>query len=307
MNVWVDANGWPVPPIVLLVCLVAETLYVRGWRVLRKEEQVKHIAVSTTRVHTGAAEQQWSSWYWRGIYFLGAIFVFLVAASAPIDILSSRLFWVHMVQHLLLLVVMAPLLVAGAPWLPMWLGLPQGVRGFVKGCAKLKAGRAFYWIGHWLRQPVVSCILLVIGVWVWHWPPLYDFALTHDVIHDWCEHLSFQAVSLLFWTQVIPSPPLQPRLSYLGRIGCLGFAIAQNVVLAALLGFVQFPLYAPYAHLATVAGGLTALQDQQFGAGIMWTFGDLPFLLAFSILIQRWLASQSDDTSIAIQSHTVEQ
>ena len=66
------------------------------------------------------------------MYFLGAIFVFFLAASAPIDTLSGRLFWVHMVQHLLLLVVMAPLLVAGAPLLPMWLGLPGGCEGIFK-------------------------------------------------------------------------------------------------------------------------------------------------------------------------------
>ena len=309
MNIWVDANGWPIPPIVLLGCLVAEILYFRGWCILINEEHVKE-ATRTTTPLTGSGNYQWDSWFWRGIYFLGAIFVFLLAASAPIDILSGRLFWVHMVQHLLLLVVMAPLLVAGAPLLPMWLGLPAWARRFVKASAQRKAGRAFYrlayQVGHWLRQPAIACVLLILGTWVWHWPPLYDLALRNDAIHDWCEHVTFQAVSILFWTQVIPSPPLRPWLGYLGRIGYLGVAIAQNVVLAALLGFAQAPLYAPYAQLATLSGGFTALQDQQFGAGIMWTFGDLPFGIAFSILIQRWLDSQSDDTSITIKSPNAE-
>lgn len=308
MNIWVEANGWPIPPIVLLGCLVAEILYVRGWRMLVKEEQIKKAARATTPAFIGSdtGEFQWDSWFWRGIYFLGAIFVFFLAASPPIDTLTSRLFWVHMVQHLLLLVVMAPLLVAGAPLLPMWLGLPGWAQRLTKASAKLRAGRAFCLIGRWLRQPAISCVLLIIGTWVWHWPPFYDFALTHDIIHDWGEHVAFQAVSILFWTQVISSPPLQPRLGYLGRIGCLGAAIAQNVVLAVLLGFAPVPLYAPYAHLATVSSGLSALQDQQFGAGIMWTFGDLPFGIAFSIIVQRWFAAQEDDTSIAIKSPNAE-
>jgi cytochrome c oxidase assembly factor CtaG len=76
----------------------------------------------------------------------------------------------------------------------------------------------------------------------------------------------------------------------------------QNVVLAVLLGFAQAPLYVPYIHLAQGSGGLTALQDQQLGAGIMWTFGDVPFMIAIGILVQQWLASQSDDASIAIKS-----
>jgi cytochrome c oxidase assembly factor CtaG len=148
---------------------------------------------------------------------------------------------------------------------------------------------------------------LIIGIWVWHWPALYDFALTNEVIHDWGEHLTFLAVSILFWAQVIPSPPFHPPLGYLGRLGCIGVAIAQNLVLAVLIGFAQVPLYIPYVHLAQGSGSLSALQDQQIGASIMWTIGDLPFGIALSILVQKWLASQSDDTTIAVESyHNIE-
>ncbi len=323
MSIWVDANGWPIPPTVLLGCLVAEILYFRGWRVLVKAEQAKRAArsratarvgpsihrdtcppgrVPTTFTGSDGGEFQWNSWFWRGTYFLGAILTLLLASSAPIDTLSSRLLWVHMIQHLLLLVVIAPLLVAAAPLLPLWLGLPRRVRRLVKAAVKPKAWRAFYRVGQWLQQPAISCGLLIIGTWAWHWPALYDLALTNAAIHDWCEHTTFLAVSMLFWSQVIPSPPLQPRLGYPGRMGCVGIAIAQNVVLAVLLGFAQVPLYAPYAHLVTGQGGLSALHDQQLGAGIMWTVGDLPFGIALSILLHRWLASQSDDTGIAVES-----
>ena len=312
MSIWVDANGWPIPPTVLLGCLVAEILYFRGWRVLVKAEQAKRatarvgprfIEGPTTFIGSDGRAYQWNSWFWRGTYFLGAILTLLLASSAPIDTLSSRLLWVHMIQHLLLLVVIAPLLVAAAPLLPLWLGLPRRARRLVKAAVKPNAWRAFSHIGQWLRQPAISCGLLIIGTWVWHWPALYDLALTNAAIHDWCEHVTFLAVSMLFWTQLIPSPPLQPRLGYLGRMGCVGIAIAQNVVLAVLLGFAQVPLYAPYAHLVTGPGGLSALQDQQLGAGIMWTVGDLPFVIALSILLHRWLAIQLDETGIAITSH----
>jgi cytochrome c oxidase assembly factor CtaG len=295
MGIWVDANGWPFPPLVLLGCLVAEILYFRGWRVLVKEVHAKEDAraiLSTTFIASDSGASWWNSWLWRGIFFISAIAVFLLAASAPIDILSGRLFWMHMVQHLLLLIIMAPLLVASAPLLPLWLGLPRWARAAVKP----RVRRAILSVGHWLRQPAISCGLLIVGIWVWHWPPLYDLALTNDLIHDWCEHLTFQCVSLLFWTQIIPSYPLRPRLSYLGRLGLLGIAIVQNVVLAVVIGFAPHPLYLPYIHV-TVAGSLSTLQDQQFGAGIMWTFGDIPFGLAVSVIFQRWLASQLDDTS----------
>ena len=305
MNIWVDANGWPVPPLVLLGCLFAEILYFRGWHVLVKAEQRKIARATTSLELTGSGGYQWDNWFWRGAYFLGAIFIIILGDSAPVDILSGRFFWVHMIQHLLLLVVMAPLLVAGAPLIPMWLGLPRWARRLVRASALLKAGSAFNRLGHWLRQPAVSCGLLVIGIWAWHWPALYDLALRNAAIHDWCEHLTFLAVSVLFWTQVIPSPPLRPRLGYIGQMVCVGVAIAQNVVLAVLIGFAPAALYAPYIHLSTAPGAFSALQDQQLGAGIMWTFGDVPFGIALSILVQRWLASQSDDTRIAIESHHI--
>src|SRR5579859_472612 len=310
MSIWADANGWPIPPYLLLLCLVAETLYFRGWCVLVKGAQAKNSAAITRLARGGkrtsytggggslAYKNLWGDWLWRGIFFLGAMLVFLVASSAPIDALSGRFLWVHMIQHLLLLVVIAPLLVAAAPLLPLWLGLPRWARRLVK---RLKVGRACYRVGQWLRQPAITCVLLISGTGLWHWPTLYDLALTNATIHDWGEHVTFLAVSTLFWSQVIPSPPLHTRLGYLRRMGCVGIAIVQNIVLAVLIGFAPLPLYAPYAHLATAFGGFSALQDQRLGAGIMWTFGDLPFAIALSALVHQWLVSQSDDSNIALE------
>ncbi len=305
MSIWVDASGWPIPPTVLLGCILAEVLYIRGWMLLSKEELTHNAARTTaspvlTGPHIGGYRR--SRWFWRGIFFLAALFFTLAGDSAPVDILSGRLFWVHMVQHLLLLVVIPPLLVASAPLQPLWLGLPGGVRRLASAQARPKLKHALYQVGHWLRHPILTCILFVVGIWVWHWPYLYDLALTNEAIHDWCEHLTFLIVSVLFWTQLIPSPPLRPRLGYLGQIAVIGVAILQNVALAALLGFAPTSLYAPYAHLATVSGSFSAIQDQQLGAGIMWTFGDVPFGVALSIFVHQWFGTQMDDAPVAIPS-----
>jgi cytochrome c oxidase assembly factor CtaG len=306
MSIWADANGWPIPPAVLLGCLVAEILYFRGWRRLVRAEQAKAVRAKDHPVviSAGTGEYHWGSWFWRGTYFLGAVIVLLLASSAPVDLLSSKLFWVHMIQHLLMLVVIAPLFVAGAPLLPFWLGLPGWVRRLVRKSSLLKKGSPLHHFGHWLRNPVVTCALLIIGMWAWHWPALYDLALTNGVIHDWCEHLTFLTVSFLYWTQVIPSPPLRLHMGYVGRVVYLGVAIIQNVILAIVLGFAPVSLYAPYAHLITAPGGLSALSDQRLGAGIMWTAGDFPFIGALCILVLLWLASQSDEAEITVQSQT---
>lgn len=300
MSIWADANGWPVPPDILLLSLVAEVLYFRGWLLLMEEARGRKAAstiMPATLLDATDGKDQRRVWLLRGTYFLAAIIALILASCAPIDILSGRLFWVHMVQHLLILIVMAPLLVAAAPLLPLWLGLPNWTRGLLLRMAKPRVRRVCYRLGHWLRQPAISCGFLIVGIWVWHWPPLYDFALTNDFIHDWGEHTTFLAVSVLFWTQVIPSPPLHFRAGYIGRLLCIGFAIAQNVVLAVLIGFAPAPLYAPYAHIVPGLGSFSPLQDQQFGAGIMWTFGDVPFGIAISVLVQRWLAAQDSNSS----------
>ncbi len=307
MSIWVDASGWPVPPAVLLGCVVAEVLYFRGWRVLVKAEQAKATRTKAVPASNSsqATEYQWGSWFWRGTYFLGAIVVTLIASSAPVDIFSGRLFSVHMIQHLLIMIIVAPLIVAGAPLLPFWLGLPNWFRKFIRTSSLLKKSSPLHHFGYWLRNPVVSCALLIIGMWSWHWPALYDLALTNAAIHDWCEHLTFLLVSVIYWSQVITSPPLHLRLGYLGRILYLGIAIVQNMALAVLLAFAPRPLYAPYVHLVTVPGSFTALQDQRLGAGIMWTIGDFPFVVVICILGLLWLGTQTDESEMTLHSNTI--
>ena len=302
MSIWVDANGWPVPPYLLLGCLALEILYFRGWNIITNGIRAKQQArITRSAASTGSptGNAQWNMWLWRGIFFSCALFAFLLVSSTPIDVLSGRLLWVHMVQHIFLLGVIPPLLVAGAPLLPVWLGLPRGARRLFKAGVSLKIRRASYQTGHWLlHQPAIACVLFVAGIWVWHWPVLYDLALTHSAVHDWLEHSTFLAVSVFFWAQVIPAPPFGTRLGHLGRMGCIGIAIIQNVMLAAVLGFAQTPSYAPYAHLMLGPGAMTALQDQHLGAGIMWTFGDLPFAITFSVLLHQWLTLQMGEDGV---------
>lgn len=296
MSIWVDANGWPVPPYLLLGCLALEILYFRGWSIITNGIQAKQafrVTHSTGQAGSTTGKTQWNAWLWRGVFFSCALFAFLLTSSAPIDILSGRLLWVHMVQHIFLLGVVPPLLIAGAPLLPLWLGLPRPVLRLFKAGVSSNVRRAFYRSGtRLLHQPALACALFVAGIWVWHWPVLYDLALTNSAIHDWLEHSTFLAVSVFFWAQIIPAPPFQTRLGHLGRLGCIGIVIIQNVILAAILGFAQTPTYAPYAHLVLGPNALTALQDQHLGAGIMWTFGDLPFGIAFSVLLHQWLTTQ---------------
>src|SRR5689334_8535320 len=113
MSIWVGAYGWPVPPIVLLGCLAVEILYFRGWFIFAKEERARataRVKVALPRSNSEFDAIAWDSWLLRGVYFFSAILLAVAGDSAIVDYFSARLFWVHMVQHLFLMVVIAPLL-----------------------------------------------------------------------------------------------------------------------------------------------------------------------------------------------------
>jgi cytochrome c oxidase assembly factor CtaG len=240
----------------------------------------------------------WSDRWWYVPSFVSAIAVIIVAACSPIDDLSGRLFWVHMVQHLLLLMLVAPLLVAAAPWLPLWYGFPSALRRRAEPILQSLRGTAERVPRLWA---VLFLVLFIAGMWLWHLPWLYDLALRNDTVHDYGEHNTFLLVGLLFWLQVIPSVPFRPLLGMAGRAVFLIVAIMQNVALSMVLAFAGKPLYLPYVQIQHRPGGISALMDQQLGASIMWSIGDLPFVIALIALMMTWLGAQisEDDESPA--------
>jgi cytochrome c oxidase assembly factor CtaG len=267
---------------ILLTIAVGSGLWLRGRAVLK-------------RAPTNTVE--WGDRWWYVPAFLSADAVMVLAACSPIDELSAKLFWVHMVQHLLLLMLVAPLLVAAAPWLPLWYGLPAALRGRADPALRSLAAAGDRVPRLWA---LLFLLLFIAGTWIWHLPRLYDLALSNDIIHDYGEHNTFLLVGLLFWLQVIPSPPFGPLLGMIGRGMFLVVAIIQNVALSMVLAFAGRPLYSPYVEIGHRPGGISALMDQQLGAAIMWSVGDLPFVIALIALLMTWLGAQiSEDDETA--------
>jgi cytochrome c oxidase assembly factor CtaG len=233
----------------------------------------------------------------RALAFYAGLLAIVIAIATPIDTLSSQLLWTHMIQHVLLLSVAAPLIVLGAPWTSLWRPLPLGMRRAVAGaltlsprCAPVRS------LWRMLRRPLLVLVLYSVSLMAWHVPALYDLALESTDVHA-LEHLTFIGFGILLWAQVIPSPPFRPSLTYPGRIAYLVAAMAPAVALSMLLAFSRSPLYPFYAHLAHRPGGISAFTDQQIAAGIMWSFGDLPFVIAIVVLAIRWLGQLDADTA----------
>jgi cytochrome c oxidase assembly factor CtaG len=233
---------------------------------------------------------------WRAASFYAGLAAVLVALTGPVESGSSTLLWVHMLQHVLLLSVAAPLIALGAPWMSIWRPLPLGFRRTVaKTVARSPALAPLRWLGRSLARPwpaLIGCSLMLA---VWHVPPVYDFALRHQGIHV-LEHLTFIGFGVLLWIQVFESPPLHPRLPLATRVY---YVLAFDVVcwlLSLVLAFAAHPLYPAYAHLAHRPGGLSALADQQIAAGVMLGLGSLAATLYVFWGLYRWLGAPREST-----------
>jgi putative membrane protein len=204
-----------------------------------------------------------------------------VALASPLDAAGSLSFAAHMVQHELLMIVAAPLLVLGRP-LGVWIwSLPAALR---QGGGALTHVQTLHLAWHWLTRPLNAWALHFAALWLWHAPSMFQAALLHPGWHA-LQHASFLFPALLFWWTVL-GKTAEPRrgiaLAYLFttmlHTGALG-------ALFALSATVWYPAYGAGA----AEYGLSALEDQQLGGLIMWVPGGLAYLIAALMLCAGWL------------------
>jgi cytochrome c oxidase assembly factor CtaG len=226
---------------------------------------------------------------WRTASFAAGLAAIIVAVDSPIDELADKLLWVHMIQHILLLLVAPLFLVLARPWNRMWHGFPLEFRRRAsrwawqgRTSAPLRAAAGV------LAGAVASWVVFNAVFLGWHLPSLYDLTLRSPPVHA-LEHAMFFAVGLLFWTRVVDSPPWRSRLSATARAAYLGLAMVAGWVLAVALAIAPNPVYAPYAAEAARPGGISALADQQLAAGVMWVPGSIPLAAALLVIVYRWL------------------
>jgi putative membrane protein len=225
----------------------------------------------------------------RDFCFYAALVVLAIALNSPIDLLSERLFWAHMVQHVLLLVVAPPLLVIARPWLRLWRALPLGARRSLgRGVLHGERAAPLRWVWRTLGRPAASFVLFSTVLLAWHLPALFDATLRSETLHA-LEHTLFFGTAVMFWKQVIDSPPLHASLGPPQRVAYVVGAMVVSWVLAVVLALAPHPLYDVYAHEASRPGGISAIADQQIAAGVMWVPGSITFVIVIFVYVHRWL------------------
>jgi cytochrome c oxidase assembly factor CtaG/cytochrome c2 len=207
-----------------------------------------------------------------------------VAFISPLNILSAALFSAHMLQHLLLILIAAPLLVLSKPIIPFLWALPRPARRAVGAWWKETKAVSVLW--HGLTQPLLVWGLFALTIWVWHLPALYQAALEDALIHE-LEHISFLGAALLFWW-ILLQPTGHRRINYGGGILFTFTTALHSGALGALLTFARTPLY-PIYRASVAPWNLTLLEDQQLAGLIMWIPASLIYVITALALFAYWL------------------
>lgn len=264
---WPSAT--PVTATLLGVTLVGSGLYARGITVLWRRAGV---ARGISR--------------WRTAAFAAAVLAMLIADASPLDALAAELFAAHMVQHLIIISVVAPLLLLGEPTLVMLWAFPVDWRRRIGTWWRRTRLRR---IAGALVHPRFAVPLHLLAVALWHVPTFYDSAERSGSLHA-VEHALFLSTALLFWYPVMDrrarrrlGVPVVILSLFVVALGC--------VVLGALLAIAPRPWYD--AHLATSARwGLLPLADQQLAGVIMWVPAGLVYLVAMVAITLPVLAAR---------------
>jgi putative membrane protein len=219
---------------------------------------------------------------WEAASFAAGWLSLWIALKSPLDRLSDILFSAHMAQHEMLMVVAAPLLVIGRPFLPILWALPAPLREALGIWARRPPLRRAW---SWVTGPFVVLALHAIAIWVWHAPALFEAALRSETVHGF-QHLCFFWTAVLFWWSMVQ-----------GGYGRLGYGVAvlfvfttavHTSVLGALLTFASVLWYPTHAG-RSAAWGVPPLEDQQLAGLYMWVPSGLTFLVLGLALVAAWI------------------
>lgn len=277
----VEWRDWNWDPVVLLNLALVLWLYQRGWQRLQPDQP------NSPSGRKNTARQRLLV-PWRASVMRASIAVLALTLISPLDLLGEQLGWAHMVQHMLLMTVAAPLLMLAAPGLICLYGLPPATRQIALRIRRGADNR----VRQRLWNPLIVWTLYAVATWIWHTPALYQAALRNPWIHD-LQHLSFFISACLFW-RILLDPVSHRRLT----AGLAVLYLFTTTLHATVLGVFMtlaptawYPTYEQTTHL----WGLTALKDQQMAGLIMWMPACLSYLIVAIVLFARALDECSDN------------
>lgn len=258
---------WDIPPIVTSALALSALIYARGWMRIRRTRPAQFPA-------------------WRLVTFLGGILALFVAVASPLDTFSESLLFMHMAQHFVLMSIAPPLIVLGAPVIPMLRGLSGST---IRLLRPLFISHVFLATGRFLTRPRVAWLAMNAAYVGWHIPRAYEFALASENWHNF-EHACFFFSNLMFWWPIIRPWPSHSAQSRWMLIPYLLLADVVNTGVSAFLCFSGRLLYPTYGEIARPFG-LSALNDQVAAGAFMWVCGSMVYLIPAVLITVQMLGS----------------
>jgi putative membrane protein len=222
---------------------------------------------------------------WRMAAFLSGIVSVFVAISSPLDTFSESLLFMHMAQHFVLMSVAPPLLVLGAPVVPLLRGMPRFVVRLLQPLFRSRTVHVLLWNRY---RNLIAWLAMNVAYVGWHVPAAYEFALQSETWHN-VEHICFLFTSVLFWWPVIRPWPSRQIKSQLLLIPYLACADLVNTGVSAFLCFSGRLIYPSYAEVQRPFA-LSAINDQIAAGAFMWVFGSLVFLVPVAAIVGHALS-----------------
>ena len=203
--------------------------------------------------------------FWYG---WSALLILALAVVSPLDHGAEASFTLHMVQHLLLMMVVAPLLALGAP---------VGFLGWLRRQPALGPIIRTLW------SPVPAFAFYHLALFLWHLPVLYGAAVRYEGIHL-LQHVTFLLGGLAFWGVIVAPEPRLVQATIGQRVVMVLAANILGWVLSFILAISERPLYAVYLE-GPGPWGLSALTDMRLGGAAMWVAGNLVSGIALMLLL----------------------
>jgi|SRR5579862_764771 len=257
--------------------LVTALVYLRGWIALR--------SVFPTLIPG-----------WRLAAFMSGLALVWTAVVSPLAALDHQLLTIHMMKHLLLMTVAAPLILAGRPTFPLVCGLPKL---FIRS-HHAEAGLPARWLEYCRQHPVWCWLAGTAAVIGWHLPAAFQSGMRSHGMHA-LEDISFLAAGLLFWWPIVQSSPSATRSLGWSMALYLFLATLPCDILSAFLVFCNrlvYPFYSSHPHPFT----LPPLADQECAGALMWVWVTFAYLIPAVTITIRMLSPSNSRSQGPIQA-----
>ena len=266
--------SWEFNPWVLAPTALIGAIYARGWWQLHRRVPDRF------------------GWSQLTAFFAGLI-VIICALLSPLDAFAGWLLTVHMIQHLLLMMVAPPLVLWGAPYLPLLSGLPRHFS--IDGLGPFLSSRVLRRVARFVSHPVFCWSAFISVNVAWHVPVMYELALRSPAWHR-VEHFSFLTTALLFWLPIIQPRPWVAHTPRWMILPYLILADLQNTALSAFLIFYERVVYPTYATAPRLTD-LTPLADQAAAGAMMWVASSVFFLVPLGVITIQLMSTRRTQSS----------